>query len=397
MTPEDAGGTRHFELTKNLVDRGHRVTVIAGDVNYLSGEKRKETSGAYVHSRITVNRVNTLAKLHAGFFARLLNFLLFMLNSFLATFKVKRPDLVFGTSPPIFQGVTAYLASRVKRVPFVLEIRDLWPAFMIEIGAVKNPIIISLSKGLEKFLYRKADIIIINSPGFYSHIEGNGVERDKIRLVPNGVDTSPFKPSDRGHSIRESMGLGDRFVILYAGAIGRSNDIGTVLDAARLIKEKEDITILLVGGGNEKEALEARAIEEGLNNVRFIPPVEKSLIPDYIAASDVGLAILKDVPMFKTTYPNKVFDYMAGGRPVLLAIDGVIREVVEAAGAGIFAQPGDPGAIATGIVKLYEDEGLREEMGMRGRKYVEEHFERREQSRELEEILVEVLAANDKG
>jgi len=391
ITPEDSGGTRHFELCKELAERGHEVTIITGDKDYLSGGKRRGTSSSTC-SGLNIRAVRTLAPIHSGFIPRLINYLTFMLNSFLATFLVKKPDVVYGTSPPIFQGLTAYLASRQKRAPFVLEIRDLWPDFVIQIGAVRNPVIISLSRWLERLLYRKADLIIVNSPGFPPHIRAKGVREEKIHLVPNGVDTSLFKPGDNGRAIREKLGLEGKFVVLYAGAIGKSNDIGKVLDAASLLKGKEDIVILLVGGGNEKEKLEKRATIEGLKNVIFIPPVEKSQIPDYIAASDVGLAILKDVPMFRTTYPNKVFDYMAGGRPVLLAIDGVIREVVERANAGIFVPPGNPEAIAAGMVKMCSDQNLQKEMGARGRKFVEEHFERKGQSLELEKILLEVLA-----
>jgi glycosyltransferase involved in cell wall biosynthesis len=375
---------------------GHEISVITGDTSYLSGRKRGRSSNTGFPN-ITVHVVKTLAPIHAGFILRLMNFFSFMFNAFWAAIFIKKPDVVYGTSPPIFQGLSAYLASWFKRALFVFEVRDLWPDFMIQIGAINNPIIVKLSRRLERFLYRKADMIIVNSPGFFPHVIAAGVSENKLRLVPNGVDTSLFKPQDDGQALRERLGFVGKFIVLYAGAIGKSNDIGVVLDAACLMKERDDIVILLVGGGNEKAELEARAFSEGLRNVIFIPPVEKAQIPDYIAAADVCLAILKDVPMFRTTYPNKVFDYMAGGRPVLLAIDGVIREVVEASGAGLFVQPGNPGALAAGIIKLYEAEGMRKEMGMRGREYVEAHFERREQAAKLERMLTDIVAKYSKS
>jgi len=394
-TLNGAGGTRHFELAKLLARNGHEITVITGDTDYLSGGKRI-IAGVSGNPRLNIRTVNTYAPIHAGFIPRLLNFLSFMFNSFLATLSMEKLDVVYGTSPPIFQGVTAYLASLLKRAPFVFEVRDLWPDFMVQIGAVRNPVVILLSRWLEKLLYNRAALIIVNSPGFIPHIVAKGIREEKIRIVPNGVDTSLFKPEDNGLNLKKRLGLEGKFIILYAGSLGKSNDIGTVLDAAHLIRDKKDIVILLLGGGNEKEHLEKRVAKENLKNVIFLPPVAKSQMPEYIAASDVGLAILKDIPLFNTTYPNKVFDYMAAGRPVLLAIDGVIRKVVEDAGAGIFISPGSPRMLADGMQVLYENREAGRKMGMRGRKYVELYFERKEQSRLLEEILLELLKINRK-
>jgi len=391
MTPDDAGGTRHFEVARYLIERGHEVTAIAGDVNYLSGKKDKDLPEVSIYSGIKVIRIKTSAQLHTSFISRLLSFIIFMVKSLLVAIRVKNIDLVFGTSPPIFQGLTSYIVSRLKRVPFILEIRDLWPDFMVQVGAINNPLFIYPARWLEGFLYKKAELIIINSPGFYPHLLGKGIKRKKIKLIPNGVDTSMFDPEDKGESVKQEFNIEGRFIVLYAGAMGRSNDIGTLLEAFRLLKENGEIILLLVGGGNEKEKLEFKVRNEGIDNVIFVPPVQKSRIPEFIATSDVGVAILKDISMFRTTYPNKVFDYMAGGRPVLLAIDGAIRDVVEKAKAGIFAQPGDPEAIANGIMKLYKNDEQRKEMGIKGREYVVRNFERKNQSIELEKILLEVL------
>ncbi len=208
--------------------------------------------------------------------------------------------------------------------------------------------------------------------------------------MANGVDTSMFDPDEKGEDFRKEWGLDNRFAVLYAGALGKSNDIGTLLGAASLLKGT-DIIFVLVGGGNQLESIKNTARNLDLSNVILVPPQSKERIPEIICAADLTIAILKDVPMFKTTYPNKVFDYMAGGRAVILAIDGVIRDVVESAEAGLFVEPGSPKAIAAGIEKLYRNEDLRRKMGKNGSEYVKKHFERSKQAEAFEAILEEVL------
>jgi glycosyltransferase involved in cell wall biosynthesis len=396
-TPHEAGGTRHFELARYLISKGHNISVLTGNVSYVSGSRMGGGTEEIIEPGIVVHRVNASEHLHAGFMGRLWSLLSFMLKSFVAALRIENFDIVYGTSPPIFQGFTAYLISRVKRVPFVFEVRDLWPDFVVQVGAVKSPLFIYPAKWLEKFLYRKATAIIINSPAFLEHIMSKGIEEEKVSMVLNGVETSMFDPEARGESLREELGLEDKTIVLYAGAIGVSNDISTLLDAARNMRERREIVFLLVGGGNQRNAIEARLVGEGIDNVIMLPPVPKAEMPTIMAASDIGVAILKDVPMFKTVYPNKVFDYMAAGRAVLLAIDGVIRKVVEEAEAGVFVQPGNPEDIARGVLSLAEDADLREQMGRNGRKCVEECFERSEQAEQLERVLLGALRNREKA
>jgi glycosyltransferase involved in cell wall biosynthesis len=186
-----------------------------------------------------------------------------------------------------------------------------------------------------------------------------------------------FDPTAEGTAFRSAHGLQDRFVILYAGAHGLSNDLGVVLDAAaRLERSHPQVRIVLLGDGKEKPALQARALELGLANILFLPPVPKQDMAPALAAADACLAILKPIEAYKTTYPNKVFDYMAAGRPVVLAIDGVIRAVVEAAGCGTFARPGNAEALAQAIASLASDPAASRAMGLAGRAYLEQHFNR---------------------
>lgn len=385
---DEPGGTRHHELARYLVKRGHRVTVVASPVSYLTGKEKSEADHKAVATRepqITILRTYTYAALHRSFVHRIFSFLSFMLSSFWAGIRLREVDLVWGTSPPIFQGVTAWALARLKRKPFLFEVRDLWPDFAIQVGVLRNPLLIRLSRWLERFLYRSADQLIANSPGFVEHMQTHGGAN--VREVPNGVDTAMFDPFASGLELRQGQGLEGKFIVMYAGAHGMSNDLEVVMESARLLAARTEIAILLVGDGKEKPALIARSTELGLQNVIFLPPVAKMEMAGTLAAADACLAILKPISMYATVYPNKVFDYMAAGRPVLLAIDGVIRKVVEEAGCGIFIPPGNPAALAEGILKLAEDRERAHLMGLRGRACVEARFDRADLADRLAEII----------
>jgi glycosyltransferase involved in cell wall biosynthesis len=375
---DEPGGTRHHELACHLAKSGHRVTIIASPVSYLTGEAMNKKI-PWVERQdggegITVLRAYTYPALHRSFVHRILSFFSFMFSSFFISLNVKNVDLVWGTSPPIFQGATAWAVARLKRVPLLFEVRDLWPAFAIAVGVLRNKIFIRASQWLERYLYHHADLLVVNSPGFISHVLEHGAQ--KVELVPNGSDTSMFDPQGNGQDFREKYRLEDKFVGLYAGAHGMSNNLGVVLQAAKLLQDDQDIVIVLLGDGKEKPALLRQAEDLGVRNVHFLAPVPKKDMPGALAAADACIAILKPVELYKTVYPNKVFDYMAAGRPVVLAMQGVIQEVVEEAGAGITIEPDDQVAMANAIRELAVDQELRFEMGMRGRQYVELFFDR---------------------
>ena len=387
---DEPGGTRHHEFARLLVRRGHRVTVIASPISYITGTASAVKPPSKVTGEagnIVILRAPVYAAHHKSFVHRMMAFFSFMLSSFWMGLRVKDVDVVWGTSPPIFQGVTAWALARLKRARFLFEVRDLWPQFAVAVGVLKNPVLIQASEWLERFLYRRADQMVVNSPGFLEHVHRGGARR--VDLVPNGADPSMFDPSSDGREFRQAHGLEGKFVALYAGAHGMSNDLDIVLDAAQLLAGR-NIRIVLVGDGKEKPALQQRAVELGLQNVTFAPPMPKSDMSRALAAADACIAILKPLEEYKTTYPNKVFDYMAAGRPVVLAIDGVIRELVEIAGCGVFVRPGDAKALADAICRLADDPQESRRMGMKGRSYLEQNFSREK----VAEKLAEVLEAN---
>ncbi len=375
---DEPGGTRHHELARYFASQGHQVTVIASPISYLTG---KSSSGKLAWcekqldgDKITILRAYTYPALHRSFAFRLLSFFSFMFSSFIIGLGIKNVDVVWGTTPAIFQAVTAWALARLKRVPYLLEVRDLWPAFAIAVGVLRNPLLIRLSEWLEGFLYRHADLVVVNSPGYIQHVRAHGATR--VELVPNGTDTSMFNPELDASLFRKSHHLEAQFVALYAGAHGLSNDLGVVLGAAKELLPRTDITLVLLGDGKDKSNLRSQAVQQGLTNVLFLPPISKVEMPLALSAANACIAILKAVELYKTTYPNKVFDYMASGKPVILAIDGVIREVIEAAGGGIPVPPGDPHALAQAILRLADNPELAHQMGCQGRQYVESHFER---------------------
>jgi glycosyltransferase involved in cell wall biosynthesis len=374
----EPGGTRHHEFARLLAERGHRVTVIASPVSYLTGAAASErlpwVTREHDGESITILRAYTYSALHKSFFHRLLSFISFMFSSLVIGWRVPKVDLVWGTSPPITQGLTAWALARLKGAPLLFEVRDLWPAFAVAVGVLKQPLLIRIAEGMERFLYRHADQVMVNSPGFIEHVEARGA--GQVALIPNGADVAMFDPQDDGEAFRRAHDLVGKFVALYAGAHGMSNDLGVLLQAAALLRDRPRIALVLLGDGKEKALLMTKAAKLGLGNVHFLPPVAKNEMGAALAGADACIAILKPVELYKTVYPNKVFDYMAAGRPVILAIDGVVREVVRKAEAGIPVKPGDPQALASAISELADDPSRRRAMGHNGRRYVEKHFDR---------------------
>jgi glycosyltransferase involved in cell wall biosynthesis len=396
VSPKEAGGTRHFEFAQHLRRQGHELTIVASSLSYLTGTRASKHSGLVTKENVDgvdVLRAYTLSCLHKSFFWRVISFLSFMCSSVVASFRAGPVDLVIGTSPPIFQAFSAWLVSFLRRRPLLLEIRDLWPEFAVDMGVLRSKPLIALARRLEKFLYARAAHIIVNSPAYRDYLIGKGVPEKKISLIPNGVDPEMFNPESDGRAFREELGLNGDFVVTYAGALGMANDIPAILNAAAELRDEREIQFLLVGDGKERPKLQKMADELKLANVRFTGARPKSEIADVLAASDACLATLLDIPMFRTTYPNKVFDYMASARPTVLGIDGVIRKVIDDANGGIFVPPGNPKELAAAVLRLYHNRDEAKRMGDSARKFVVEHFDRRKHAAEFLAVCSKTIAA----
>lgn len=395
---DEPGGTRHHEFARYLQGLGHRLTIITGQGNYLTGARTKSDRGAIRQVDdvgVEIWRIPGYHAWHRSFFHRLLSFISFMMRSFFSGLRAGKIDLVWGTSPPIFQAVSAALLARWRRVPFLLEVRDLWPYFAVASGVLRSTLVIRLSRWLERQLYRAADVVVVNSPGFVQHVSARGAKR--VELIPNGVDCEAFIDADIVGDIRGQLGINNGFLVLYAGAHGLSNDLITVLRAAEELKSDPGIHIVLVGAGKEKANLIAQAQAWELTQVHFIDPVPKQRMPEVLAQADAGLAILMAIDAYKTTYPNKIFDYMAASLPVLCAIDGVIRDVIEKGQAGLYVEPGNPSALADSILQLAADRASVKQMGEAGRRWVCARYDRSNLASDFAVIMEDMVGCSDRN
>jgi glycosyltransferase involved in cell wall biosynthesis len=393
-SPREPGGTRHFELARKLVQEGHQFTVVASNLSYLTGQSASSGTAATLEviEGVRVLRAHIYPALHRNFVWRAVCFLHFMVASVWTSWRAGPVDLVMGTTPPIFQAVSACLVAALRRRPFLLEVRDLWPEFAIGLGILKSRVLISLSRWLERFLYSRATHLVVNSPAYRDYLVAHDVRPERITLLPNGVDPGMFDPALSGEAVRSELGLDHKYVVTYAGALGVANDLETLLEAADRLRDEPDLCFLLVGDGKERTRLEAGVGARRLANVIFAGARPKQAMPAFLAASNACIAILRDIPEFRTTYPNKVFDYMAAGRPTILAIDGVIREVIEAASGGIFVRPGDSKALAEAVLTLRQHPDRAKQMGAAARRYVVKHFDRADQAKEFMELMVRLAA-----
>jgi len=394
-SPREAGGTRHFEFARRVVARGNKATIIASSLSYHSGGQAGGSRREIIEG-VEVIRTYTYPSLHKSFVWRVISFFSFMFSSVPAALFVKDVDIVMGTSPPIFQALSAWFVAKLRGRPFLLEIRDLWPSFALDIGILKNPVLVFLSRKLENFIYRQATHILVNSPAYRTYMLGKGIPGSKVTLIPNGVDPTQFDAESIGRKFRDRWGLGDLFVAMYAGALGMANDIETILRAAQHLRSKPEIKIVLVGDGKERTNLEAKAKTMRISNVLFVGAVPKQEMPNALAASNVCIATLRNIPMFRMPYPNKVFDYLAAGRPIVLGIDGEIRKVVDNARAGIFVPPGDDNALAQAIVVLHCNRRMASEMGSNGRAFVVANFNRNTQADQFLELMHQLLSKRNK-
>lgn len=388
VSPDEPGHTRHFEMAKFLQTHGHELVIVASDLNYQTGKRTIERKGIFAEQNIEgvkILRSYIYPALHHSYFWRVISFFSFMFSSIYTALQVRDVDLILGTTPPIFQAVSAWFVAWIRRKPFLLEVRDLWPEFGISMGVLKNPVVIGLARWLEKFLYNHATHILVNSPAYKEYMINKNVPENKITFIPYGTDIDMFNPNIDGSSIRKELNLEDKFIVLYAGALGQANDIDTILRAAKRLNENNKIRFVLFGDGKERERLRNKANELNLSNVIFAGVRAKKEMPRVIASADVCLAILQDIPMFRTTYPNKVFDYMAAGRATVLVIDGITRDLIESSYGGVFVQPNDDKGVADVVLDLSQNADIVKQMGLNARAFLVGHLNREDK---LNETLV---------
>ncbi|MGC8875086.1 MAG: glycosyltransferase family 4 protein, partial [Chloroflexia bacterium] len=299
-----------------------------------------------------------------------------------------RYDLLYATSPPLFVGAAALALSFLRRIPMVFEVRDLWPESAVALGELLSPRAIRWATQLEERCYARARRIVVVTEGIYRRLLERGIPQEKLALIPNGANTDLFRPQpEAGRALRDRLGLGDAFLVLYAGILGIAQGLETVLEAASRLRDRPDIRFLFVGDGPCKADLLRRREELGLTQVTMLDAQPRQAMPAFFSAADVALVPLRRVDLFRSALPSKMFDAWACGCPVLLGIDGEARNVLERARAGRYVEPEDPEALASAIVELASQRDRCRQLGANGRRFVEAHYSRQAQAQTLVRLL----------
>jgi len=392
--PPEIGGAAHliFELARSLRDRGHQVTVLTAypsynlqviPERYRHGLWMREESDGLIIRRI---RVPTLPRNNK--IARGLQHFAFGLWLGALTAFTPRADVALVFSPPLPLPWLVALVGKVKRMPVVANIQDLFPRQAVELGMLTNPALIRLFEAMERHMHRQTTAVTVHSPGNREHVIERGGRPECVHVVYNWVDTERIRPGERDNCFARQHGLDGKFVVSYAGTMGWAQDMQTIVGAAAQLQDQQDMLFVLVGDGVEKERAQQRGLELGLRNLMWLPMQPWETYPQVLAASDVSLINLH--PELQTpVVPSKLLSIMAAGRPVVASLPGHsdARQIIAESGCGIYVDAGDDAALAAALLQLRRDCALRHEMGQQGRAYVEAHFSREACTSRMEQIL----------
>lgn len=403
LRPGQGGGSRFNEMARLWRARGHEVTVIAGQVDYASGYKPVARRGEWAHRERGAHgeqvwRLYTPNSYQKGVWGRALATGGFACGASVASVMIGDDvDVVIVTSPPLTLGVVPALVRRLRRVPVVFEVRDLWPDSALATGALRQGSWVL--KGLyllESFAYREATRVVALTPAIAQSIERRGLKSDVVQ-IPNGADAqmmAPLVTQTQREVWREEFGWSGKFVVLYAGAHGAANDLMQWVEAATLTRD-EPIVWVAVGDGPQKQMLCEETRRRGLVHVEWRDAVSRHEIQRYFDAADCGAAVLRRAETFKTVYPNKIFDAMSRGRAVLCGVDGAARELVEGYGAGVFFEPEDAHSMVAAVRQLMTDAPATRAMGSAGRALVEAHFTREALAARYLDLLEQMSGTRD--
>jgi len=387
-TREGTGGTRSYEFARHLVHAGHEVTMLTAA---RGRPGRREVDGIAVHEvgGASPDYVTATGRGHA---TRIAGFARFTAGAAARGVRGTRADVVFATSPPLTIGLAGIAAARRWRVPFVFEVRDLWPEAPIQMGALRSQGAQHAARALERATYRAAAHVVALSPGMRDGVIAAGVRPDRVTLIPNASDLELFSPDVDPGDLRARLGLQDAFVASYFGTMGEANDLGQVVEAAAILRSRGEhsVAFVLQGDGKRRAGLKADIERRGLGNVHLLPAGDKHSAARLAAASDACMTIFKDVPILATNSPNKLFDTFAAGRAAIVNTDGWQRELVERNEAGVHVRGGDPADLAAQVLRLRNDPELTARMGANARHLAETEFDRRLLAERLRRLLESV-------
>jgi glycosyltransferase involved in cell wall biosynthesis len=399
LTPRHAAPTRAYSIARQLVERGHEVTMVARDPRWLAVEATAPPG--LLARRESVDGIDVIwmripYQQRFSKWGRLLSYGAYTAAASAAALGLPRPDLVYASSTPLTSGIPGAFASRLRGVPFVFELQDLWPAAPAALGYLTNRVELAVAEGLEKALYASSDRIVVCSEAVVSALVRRGIPRAKLILIPNFSDTDLFRPGERDERFRAAQGLGGKFLALYSGAMGASNGVYQLADAAAVLKQRRDdrVQIVLVGDGNERAGLERRVAKEALDNVLLLPPQPREEMPKLVGACDVTLTVFAPHPALALNSPNKFFDSLAAAKPVVVNVDGWLRRLVEENDAGIYVRAGDPNALADSLVALAGQPDRLRTMGENARSLALREFARDLLTDRLADDLEQIAIGN---
>lgn len=391
-----APAARLYEMAKVWVADGHQVTVLTGFPNHPTGVIPPEYHGKRTMVEwidgIEVRRNWVYATPNEGFIRKTASHLSFMFSSVVQSLtKVGKVDVIVVSSPTFFSVLSALFYSLWKRVPFVFEVRDLWPAAIVDLGVLKSRFLIGVLEALELFLYRRSAHVVVVTESFKDNLVARGIPHGKISFVPNGVDTEFFKPLPKENATARRFGLEQKFVVSYMGAHGISHALENLLRVADRFRHAPDVLFLFVGEGATKARLVKTAEEMNLPNVMFLSGQPKAAMPELWAATDVGVVPLKKIDLFAGFIPSKMFEILASERPVVASLEGEAKSILERAGGAVVVPPEDVARMAEAIQQLYSDQDRRIRMGEAGRRFVQSFFSRTNLARKYISVLQKVI------
>lgn len=384
------------ELARALRERGHDVTVVTAFPHYPDGHLypgyRLRPWTWETRDGVPVLRTYIYPYHGTRALLRIVNYLSWMISGVSAAWLAPRCDVIYVWHPPLTVGVTAWILSLLKRAPFVYDVQDLWPESALTSGLLRPGRLVAMLHRLARWVYGRADRILVVSGATARYLEERGVDPAKIRIARHWVDEAIFDTGRSTRNIRAELDLGHRFVAMFAGNLGLVQGLDTLLDAAALLRD-EPMTFVFVGDGSDRARLEARARGLGLSNVRFAGRHPATAMPDFFRAADALLVHLRPSTIAAYAVPTKMLAYLAAGRPIVCAVPGAAAELAHAAGAGPVIPPGDPQALAHALRQLAAmSTAERDTLGARGRAYLREHFNRSRVIGEYEAILRETAA-----
>ena len=375
-----AASERITGFARYLKKYNYDVTVITGFPNYPFGKiykgykktlfAREEKDGANIW------RLWLYTSEKNNIISRLLNYISFMISSFIAGLFVKNIDIVIATSGPIFVGLSGYLISAIKRKPFILDVRDIWPERIYAGTNIKRNLFLKVLEKLEAFLYKKAHKIIAVTEGVKNNIISKKVKEKKVKVITNGVDPEMFYAKQKNEKLLKNLGLYNKFIIIYAGTLGLLQDLDLILNAAEKLNEKKEIVFLILGRGARLEYFLSKINEKGLSNVKVLPPKPPEELVDYINLSDIGINTNTSHHHNRMAIPVKMFIYLACGKPVVFANEGEVYSIINDNKVGICVHPGDIDAFCKAILLLYHNRDLYNQYSQNGLRLVREKFSR---------------------